>query len=1067
MADKLPKINPNISKYKNDLGLSTANVDAMQNMATVPSNITEVNRNGYLNNLKTGDLLTKGVSNFLDGTPYNVLHDFNSYNYIWTLYSLSKEQVADPSTYVGKVFSNDKYWGYENSSFYTILRSGGYARTSAESASAQANEVNLGSQQAQMLAEQDAEFFEDDLAEADPNCNKSGLNKQVDLFIDNVNIENFMGNSPEGIGNLAKGSFSVTEPYGVGGFYEELANAARFAGHENYTGAPFLLTLSFIGRKAGQDDPEIVSKGTRYWPIMIKRSKMKVTESGSTYQVEFAGQNAEAGKGFSQTTKERIAGPDYFTPTVGRILLHTFQKHNEKIESNFKDAQGKWKGEEAKVPENIAGGTPASPYIPDRYCIWFPKSYGTAEDSGFDPSGTTQYTEEMEDGDTWVGEFTTGSGEDFPSDLKSLSYDAWKSYSTGNLLEADRLTKVDNLAGEPGSGSGESEKETIPLSQYSNYISSAKMQDGEQSGTGVYYVDSIQKPIDDANEKLAAAIKELNNKKAEAAKFKGEAEVKEGDLKALVEKVYKIDGKFDKTKLTDAQLKDYNAKTKEIEDLKSKAGKAESEVKKAQKNVEVAQQGKNTAEQPKAVKLFGTHKQSWSFKKGISLESIIHQIVLDSTYSKIFTQQEKWSKILGNGMIPWYRIEKFAKIIGFDTARNAPAYEYHYIIVPFQVHYSKLPNANAPLKYSELKKFSVRDYNYIFTGKNLDIMSFDIDYNNLFFVPIDFSKPNVKKTNPNNPETSNEISDPFNDVPTCKNNLIGSPQNQLVDQTENDNGAGKATANSGTTARALHDRLYNNTSDLLTAQLEIVGDPVYLVSSGITNRPKISSYRKVETALGEVNTFDREATINLNIAFPGGAETSGADIPNSAELAQGKYALKVQNSKYSGLYRVTKVLSRFDGGQFVQTLQLARYPNQENDYEVATDIREPTFVEAPDPKAKPSPQEEIDKAVKEPEVKLDGEAAKNLETTGGFGGTENLTKLGSVAIGGLAGFALGGPIGAVAGAAVGGNTNFLQSVTDAIGSGTSIPVPGDAKDAVSIAQAAETVTQNSNIVDDD
>ena len=53
----------------------------------------------------------------------NALHDYNVYNYNFTLVALSKKQVEDPATYQGKVISAA---GEENQDFYIVARSGGY-----------------------------------------------------------------------------------------------------------------------------------------------------------------------------------------------------------------------------------------------------------------------------------------------------------------------------------------------------------------------------------------------------------------------------------------------------------------------------------------------------------------------------------------------------------------------------------------------------------------------------------------------------------------------------------------------------------------------------------------------------------------------------------------------------------------------------------------------------------------------------------------------------------------------------------------------------------------------------
>ena len=55
----------------------------------------------------------------------NVLHDYNLYNYNFTLVSLSKNQLENPESYKGKVFVNDA----EGDEFFIVCRSGGFKRT--------------------------------------------------------------------------------------------------------------------------------------------------------------------------------------------------------------------------------------------------------------------------------------------------------------------------------------------------------------------------------------------------------------------------------------------------------------------------------------------------------------------------------------------------------------------------------------------------------------------------------------------------------------------------------------------------------------------------------------------------------------------------------------------------------------------------------------------------------------------------------------------------------------------------------------------------------------------------
>jgi hypothetical protein len=57
-----------------------------------------------------------------------------------------------------------------------------------------------------------------------------------------------------------------------------------------------------------------------------------------------------------------------------------------------------------------------------------------------------------------------------------------------------------------------------------------------------------------------------------------------------------------------------------------------------------------------------------------------------------------------------------------------------YRVVPYYVHQSIFSNpSSAPVGYSELMKTVVKEYQYIYTGQNVDVLKFDININNLFY----------------------------------------------------------------------------------------------------------------------------------------------------------------------------------------------------------------------------------------------------------------------------------------------------------------------------------------------
>ena len=161
---------------------------------------------------------------------------------------------------------------------------------------------------------------------------------------------------------------------------------------------------------------------------------------------------------------------------------------------------------------------------------------------------------------------------------------------------------------------------------------------------------------------------------------------------------------------------------------------------------------------------------------------------------------------------------------------------------------------------------------------------------------------------------------------------------------------------------------------MINAEIEIVGDPVYLLGSGITSRASLDA-TNIETTAGEINCFSREGDIVFRF---GTAE----DMPTSDELKGGMNTMQLQESYYSGAYKVVRVTSTFNEGVFTQKLETYRRPNQANDY---TEERESVTIEAvkeTDKTTAPSDQENLDRAKKSPVKKLSKEDLENLNYHG-------------------------------------------------------------------------------------
>jgi hypothetical protein len=114
----------------------------------------------------------------------------------------------------------------------------------------------------------------------------------------------------------------------------------------------------------------------------------------------------------------------------------------------------------------------------------------------------------------------------------------------------------------------------------------------------------------------------------------------------------------------------------------------------------------------------------------------------------------------------------------------------------------------------------------------------------------------------------------------------------------------------------MHKAVLNNI-DMVSCELEILGDPYFLCTGGIGNyEPKLLD--KGITENGEAPYTTGDVVIVVEFRTPQDAGNKGQD-------------LKFYKTPFSGCFRVIKVRSKFNDGMFIQTLSLIRIPGQPED----------------------------------------------------------------------------------------------------------------------------------------
>jgi hypothetical protein len=132
------------------------------------------------------------------------------------------------------------------------------------------------------------------------------------------------------------------------------------------------------------------------------------------------------------------------------------------------------------------------------------------------------------------------------------------------------------------------------------------------------------------------------------------------------------------------------------------------------------------------------------------------------------------------------------------------------------------------------------------------------------------------------------------------------------------NGGGVMPQDSGNLVVQQFQKAINQSGDMITVSMKILGDPFYLGDSGIGNYTAQGTTNDDVTSDGTINYERSMVFITINFRNPTDINGHLYDFP-------GPKAIPV----ISGLYKVNTLESTFDRGMFVQTLDLSRIPNHD------------------------------------------------------------------------------------------------------------------------------------------
>lgn len=314
----------------------------------------------------------------------------------------------------------------------------------------------------------------------------------------------------------------------------------------------------------------------------------------------------------------------------------------------------------------------------------------------------------------------------------------------------------------------------------------------------------------------------------------------------------------------------------------------------------------------------------YTYNAGTPVLSIIQAIIDSSDYimRQFKTDETMNVDVNSYGEVPWYKID----YKWIDA--NESATPNKFIVRPYWVdQYVALPNSDPSVKINV--KEVAREYDYIYTGKNRDILNFDLQYNFAFFAATaaqDDKTPGGTndKISKTSVLTKNYGESEEGDKALDKGLAVVETKITDYDARAETQGGELGAVPGYKTASIIKKQLSDPQADLINLELDILGDPYYLAQEdfnpNVLPRSEANAY---ELEDGSIDANNGQVYVRVNFKTP-------TDIDDETGLMAGLQGSgKYDTSFFGGFYRLISVTSNFEEGRFTQQLGMVRCRHQE------------------------------------------------------------------------------------------------------------------------------------------
>jgi hypothetical protein len=349
-------------------------------------------------------------------------------------------------------------------------------------------------------------------------------------------------------------------------------------------------------------------------------------------------------------------------------------------------------------------------------------------------------------------------------------------------------------------------------------------------------------------------------------------------------------------------------------------------------------------------------KRAFHFAQKQSLTSIINQIILSSEYA---TEAINPQRLTPQGFIKWFKLDVQIELLELDKLTGDYGKRITFRVVPYLVHQSLfLPATSAPLGYQELLKDVVKEYQYIYTGQNVDVLGFNVQINNLFYAGA------TPKPESESAKTATQDQNSAEKLPSSTSTKQGQASEVQSAQMGRSRprrspellagykgGSDQKSVEQNVAENFQQKFISGNSADLVTIDLEILGDPYWLVDSGMANHFS-SSFAPTDqiTEDGTMNYESGNVYIYLTFRTP-------IDVNTKTGLYD--FSQVAEDSPFGGIYRIVQCENTFNDGNWKQKLKCIRMPGPQGPEttKVESDNKSPVGNKADTPATQIGPKE--------------------------------------------------------------------------------------------------------------